>query len=146
MGLRDRDLLRVTVDGGTAGEGDGVAVVLLKQMNEVDGAVEVVGMVEKRQLDALTDGLEAGKVNACLEGSELVEDLSGTGKVHEVALGNKNVLFSTASDLAHTLEGLNVGVVEVIHDDHTVAGIEELDHSVRANVAGTAGNKDAVLA
>ena len=54
-------------------------------------------------------------------------------EIHRVALGLH------AGDAGDALQHLGLGVAEVIDDDHLFACLDQLYHSVAADIAGAAG-------
>lgn len=142
--LRDGHLLDHPVDGGRGGEYKILAVVLGEQVEEVEGAGEVVVVVADRLLDRLSDGLEPRKVDAGEE-RELREDGLEVCEVEQVNLTEDDEV-RLAGDVADADKRLLGRVVKVVDDHDLVAGLDELEDGMRADVAGTAGDEDDLVA
>ena len=67
----------------------------------------------------------------------LGEDAFEHGAVAHVRLVERDFL---PGDLLDAVQGLRVGVVEVVDDNHVHAPVEEFDAGVAADVSGSAGD------
>ena len=53
-----------------------------------------------------------------------------------------SVIHLFAGELLHPLQGLGVGVAQIINDHYLMAAFQQLDAGVCADVPGTAGDKN----
>ncbi len=141
--LGEGEGVRIAVDGGGAGEDDGLAAVLAHDVNERERVANVVGVVLDGLGDGLADGLEARKVNHAAR-VVLVEDLGERRAVVDVGLvegeiGGRVV----ADDGLDAVKDLGRGVGEVVDNNDLVAAREKFDDGVAADEPGTAGNEHA---
>ena len=139
--LGERQRVRVAVDGGGAGEDDGLAAVLAHDVDERERVADVVGVVLDRLGDGLAHGLVAGKVDNATR-AVLVEDLGERGAVVDVGLVEGEI---GGGGLTHdgldAVADLGRRVGEVVDNDDLVAALEEFDNRVAADEAGTAGHE-----
>ena len=114
--------------------------MLLHDLDEHDGADDVVGVVLHGLGDGLTDRLEPREVDHgvhLLRGEGFVEPFA----IENVAVVEGKVVSLVGDELLDAAQGLLGGVVEVIDDHHLASGGEELQAGVRADVAGAAGDE-----
>ena len=57
--------------------------------------------------------------------------------IQQVGLIEDNLL---SCDLLHTLQGLLTGIVEVVHNYHLIARVQQLHAGVASDVPGSAGH------
>jgi hypothetical protein len=69
----------------------------------------------------------------------LGEDLAQEGLVTDIALVETQIL---AGDVLHTVQGLGIGVAQVIDDHNIVTLVQKLHAGVGADITGTAGDKN----
>ena len=114
--------------------------MLLHDLDEHDGADDVVGVVLHGLGDGLADRLEPREVDhgvQLLRGEGFVEPFA----IENVAVVEGKVVSLVGDELLDAAQGLLGGVVEVIDDHHLASGGEELQAGVRADVAGAAGDE-----
>ena len=114
--------------------------MLLHDLDEHDGADDVVGVVLHGLGDGLADRLEPREVDHgvhLLRGEGFVEPFA----IENVAVVESEVVSLVGDELLDAAQGLLGGVVEVIDDNHLASGGEELQAGVRADVAGAAGDE-----
>ena len=113
--------------------------MLFGSFEDVDGAGYVVRIVLERQLRALTNGLESGKVNDAVNASTFcnalkrLEQGEAVSTIHFFNLGLK------PQNGVQSYEHLFFGVGKIIEDNRRVSGIYELHHGVRADVPCPSG-------
>ena len=132
----------ISVDGGRRGEDDVGDVVLLHAAQQAESAIDVDTVVLKRDLSALANGLEGGKVDDIVDVRVLLKHLVESLLVGDVALG---VFGALAGDELDAVEDLVGRVVEVVDDDDLVVGLEEGEGREGSDIAGTTSQCDAAL-
>ena len=135
--LADGELRRVAVDRSRGAEDQPLDPDLGHHFAEGGAAGDVVLVVEKGLFDGLAHGLEPGEVHHRLHrvgGEDAPQGLP----VADVDAGKGGC---PPGDLRHPLQGDGGAVTEVVDDDDVVAGLQQLDHGVRADETGTAGDE-----
>ena len=133
--LGDGDAGRVAVDGGRRAEHKVVAVVPAHDVQDGQGAVEVVGVVLDGLVDALAHRLVGCKLNDGGDVGALAEDVLDVIGLGHVRLIEAEVL---AGDLLDAVQHHRAGVVEVVRHDDVVPRVQQLDAGVAADVPGAA--------
>ena len=123
----------VTVDGGRGGEDDVVAVVTAHDIQNVQRAGQIVGVVLDGLGNALTHSLVGGELDHAVDVLVLGEDLLNGGFVGHVSLDKAEVL---ACDLLDAGQSLGAGVVVVIGHDNVVPSGQKFHTGVAADVTG----------
>ena len=92
-------------------------------------------------MDGLAYGFEAGEVD---DGGWLVvvKDLFESGLIQKVAFNESEVF---AGDLLDPAQGFFLAVAKVVDGYDIVAGLQEFDASVGADIAGAAGYEDGIV-
>ena len=116
-----------------------MAVVAAHDIQNIQRAGQVVGVVLDGLRDALADSLVGGKLDDAVDVLVLGEDFLDGGLVGHVSLDKAEVL---ARDLLDACESLRAGVVVVIGHDDVVARVQQLDTGVAADVTGTTANQN----
>ena len=145
----DGDFGGVAVDGGAGAEDDVFAVVTAHDVEEGEGATDVVFVVFPRFFDAFADGFKASEVDAGVEvvvGEDLFQGLTVAdvdGVEGDLAAGSgERGAGGGGEDFLDAAEGDGVAVAEVVDDDGGVAGEVEFDQGVGADEAGASGDED----
>ena len=135
--LSDGDGGRRAVHRGGGGEHQGKDLVLLHQLEQVQGAGQVVVVVFQRFLHRLPHRLEPGEVD---DPVELVgaKDRLGGGVVQQVDLAERHLF---AGDLLNALHHFGAGVAEVVQDHHLVSRVQQFHAGVASDVTGAAGDQ-----
>lgn len=110
-------------------------------LQESDGADEVVVVVKQGLLHALANSFQPGKMDDSLKplrGEDLVQRLL----VAEVNLAEVEVVGVVSGEFPDAEDGELGGVVEVVEDDNAEAELEKLEDGVAADVAGAARHQD----
>src|SRR5699024_11291686 len=111
----DGDAGGVAVDGGRRAEHKVVAVVAAHDVQDGQGAVEVVGIVFDGLVDAFAHGLVGRKLDDGGDVGALAEDVLHVAGPGHVRLIKAEVL---AGDLLDAVQHHRAGVVKVVrHDD-----------------------------
>ena len=126
-------LAGVTVDGGRGGEDDVVAVVAAHDIQNVQRAGQIVGVVLDGLGNALTNSLVGGELDHAVDVLVLGEDLLNGRFVGHVSLDKAEVL---ACDLLDAGQSLGAGVVVVIGHDNVVPSGQKFHTGVAADVTG----------
>ena len=116
----DGDLGGVAIDGGAGAEDDVLAVVVAHDVDEGEGAADVVFVVFPGFGDALADGFESGEVDAGVEGVVGEEVFEGLA-VADVDLVEGD--FWHTDELRCAAQGNGVAVAEVVDDHGGVSGV-----------------------
>ena len=107
-------------------------------------AGDVVPVVLQRLLHAFANRLEAGEVD---DGVNVVFGEDGVKRfsVQDVLLVETQlgVVGVDTADLADAVDGDLAGIAQVVHDDHAVASLDQLDAGMAADESGTARDQDA---
>ena len=88
--------------------------------------------------NTLAHCLQAGEMDNSL-GLFCLEHLCHCLCIADVGLVERNLL---ADDFTYTLQSLRVGVVEIIHYNHAVTSLVQLDNGVAADVSSTTREKN----
>ena len=136
-GLFKRHLVIAGVDRRRGGEDDVVHAVIAHGFAEADGGIEVVVVVLQRHGHRLAHGLEAREVDGAADVVLFKDAVEGRAVAHVVFV--EGHLF--AGDLLHALDGLGVGIDQIVDDDHAVAAVEKLHAGMAADIARAAGDK-----
>ena len=110
-----------------------MAVVAAHNIQNIQRAGQVVGIVLDGLGDALAHCLVSGKLDDAVDVLVLGEDLFDGGLVGHVGLDKAEVL---AGDLFHAGQGLGAGVVVVIGHDDIIPGGQKFHAGVAADVTG----------
>ena len=137
--LGDRHTGGVAVDGGGGAEHEVMAVVLAHHIQDDQRAVEVVVVVFDGLGHALADGLIGCELDDRRDVGTLGEDLLHILVFGHIGLIEAEVL---AGDLLDAVEDHGGCIIVVVRHDDVVAGIQELDAGVAADVACAAGNQN----
>ena len=137
-GFLQRHFVVGGINGGRGGEDDGLHVEGLHHLGQHQGRVQVVVVVFPGLGNALTHSLETGEVNDAVN-LVFLEDGGQQCFVPHIALVEFHLF---AGELLHPLQGLGVGVAQIINDHYLMAAFQQLDAGVCADVPGTAGDKN----
>ena len=137
--LGDRHTGGVAVDGGGGAEHEVVAVVPAHHIQDDQRAVEVIVVVFDGLGHALADGLIGCELDDRRDVGTLGEDLLHILVFGHIGLIEAEVL---AGDLLDAVEDHRGCIVVIVRHDNVVAGIQELDAGVAADVACAAGNQN----
>ena len=129
----------VAVDRGGGGEDDVVAVVAAHDVQNVQRAGQIVGVVLDGLGNALADGLVGGELDDTVNVLVLGKDLLHGVLVGHVGLDKTEVL---AGDLLDAGQGLGAGVVVVIGYNDVVPCGQKFHTGVAADVAGATANQN----
>ena len=116
----------------------------MQELDQVQGSRYVGLVVTKRDLGGFADGLQACKVNTGREGIGLKDMLEGR-TVQEVDLMKDQGALRVLGKILGPDKGFFRRVAQVVDNDESFAEVEKLNDSVRANEAGTTGDKDGLL-
>ncbi len=144
--LGDGHEVGLAVDGGAGGKDEVLHAMRPRHVAQRQGSGDVVPIVFQRLLHAFADGLECGEVD---DGVDVVrgkdplkrlpvEDV-GLVKRQAVALG----VCIGAGDGAHAGHGLFAGIAQIVHDDHAIPLVKQLDAGVGSNEPGASRHQDA---
>ena len=124
----------VSIHGGRGREDDVAASRLRHDLEQREGALHVHLVVQLRLRHALAHRLEPSEV---YHRAHVVLREHGRHRflVADVGLVKRGL---ASGELLHALQALEVGVAQVVHDDHLVVGAQQLQHSVAADVAHAA--------
>mmetsp|Transcript_6631 Transcript_6631/g.15185 ORF Transcript_6631/g.15185 Transcript_6631/m.15185 type:complete len:337 (+) Transcript_6631:88-1098(+) len=131
-------LLVGEVDRSGGGEDDVVAATLLHRLQDVNRSNEVVLVVPKRLRNALADSFQTREVDDSVEFLGREELIHSLGITH-VDSEDWDI---DLCDFLNSINGLWARVEKVVHDRDLEAGLQELNHSVGADVAGSASAAD----
>lgn len=139
MVFRQRQALRLAIDGCGRAENQRGDIAALHGCKKAVGTNDVVVVVKKRFFNGLANRLQPGEMN---DGLTLVlpQGRFDGRLVTNIAL-HQNWL--TPCDLLDPVECFRVTVTEVVENDNFVAGPKEFDAGVGSDVTGTARYKDA---
>ena len=104
---------------------------------DVEERAEVVLVVFKGLVHRLSDGLEGGEVNDCVN-MVLAEEGIYSGFVAEVHLDERQLLAEDGADAF--VVGL-VAIGHVVRNDDVIPGLRQLDRDVASDKSGSAGDK-----
>ena len=142
----DGHLIRIPVDGGAGGEHDALHAVPPRHIRQHQRAAHVVPVILQRLLHAFAHGFEAGEVDdavdVMLREHALQRGFVQDGGFDELEAVSFGVFRGQATDLANAVQGLFVGVAEVIQHHHAVVRVQQLHHGVAADEPGAAGDQD----
>jgi hypothetical protein len=138
MVFRDRQALRLAVDGGGRAEDQLLHADRAHRLEQAQRAVDVAVVVDERLLAGFADRLQPGEMD------DRRAAVAAHHRLEEVAVADVAALAGgrTPGDLLDAGEHLGMAVVEIVDDDDVAARLEQLDHRVRADIAGAAGNQD----
>mmetsp|Transcript_19311 Transcript_19311/g.53709 ORF Transcript_19311/g.53709 Transcript_19311/m.53709 type:complete len:373 (+) Transcript_19311:111-1229(+) len=144
--LRDWHGLWFAVDGCRRGEDDAAAAELIQELEEDEGAVEVVVVVEKGHAGAVANGLETSEVDAGCEGRRCLHDLPELRPVAHIDVVEDDALAAFLlrylAYLRHPVEGCVRGVGKVVNHHHVVVLIQQRCQRMTADVPATSGHQD----
>ena len=123
----------VAVDGGRGGEDEVVAVMTAHDVQDVERAGQVVGVILDGLGDALAHGLVGGELDDAVDVGVGGKDALHRRFVGHVGLDKAEIL---AGDLFDAGQRFGAGVVEVIRHDDVVPCGQKLHAGVAADVAG----------
>ena len=144
-GCTNREILADGHAGGVAvnrcggGEDDVMAIVTAHNIQDVQGAVQVVGVILDGLGNAFAHGLVGGKLDHTVNARIFRKDLFNCRMVGHVCFHKLEIL---TGDLAHTLQGFGAGVVIVICHHNIVTRIEKLHTGMAADVTGAAADQN----
>ena len=133
--LGDGDAGGVAVDGGRRAEHKVVAVMAAHDVQDGQGAVEVVGIVLDGLVDALAHSLVGRELDDGGDVGALAEDVLDVIGLGHVGFVEAEVL---AGDLLDAVQHHRAGVVKVVRHDDVVPCVQQLDAGVAADVSGAA--------
>ena len=105
---------------------------------EVKSTGNIVMVILQGLVHRLTYGLETGKVDDTVD-FFLFENLFQGSPVQKVDLVEGDFL---TRDLLHTVECFPAGIIEVVHNNHFITGVQKLNTGMGTDVACTACNQD----
>ena len=110
---------------------------LLHDLGQNQSGIQVIVIVFPGHGNTFANSLQTGKVDHT---ADLIfcKDLGQQSFVTNVAFVELQIL---AGQFLHTLQGLGVGIAQIVDDYNTVAAFQQLNTGVGANIAGTAGNQ-----
>ena len=130
-------VVRGAVDGGARTEHQPVHTGGLHGLQQVDGALHVVGVVVDGPLDRLADRLEAREVDDGLDGMAL-KGVPHQGGITHIALDEDRPRARQGSD---AVDHVGLAVAEVVEQNDLVSGLDQRHGRMAADVAGAAGEK-----
>ena len=116
-----------------------MAIVTAHNIQDVQGAVQVVGVILDGLGNAFAHGLVGGKLDHTVNAGIFRKDLFNCRMVGHVCFHKLEIL---TGDLAHTLQGFGAGVVIVICHHNIVTRIEKLHTGMAADVTGAAADQN----
>mmetsp|Transcript_26906 Transcript_26906/g.43159 ORF Transcript_26906/g.43159 Transcript_26906/m.43159 type:complete len:237 (-) Transcript_26906:59-769(-) len=119
------------VDGRGGGKHDGLAVVVLHRLEDVEGPDDVVLVVKHGLRDRLPNCLESSKVDNAIE-LLLLEKLVHSRCVAHIDLEKRHLV---TGDLLDAFQHLRACIHEAVHDGHPKTCFQQLHHGVGADVA-----------
>ena len=129
----NRDLSRVAVNGGRRTENDVLAAVVSHGVEEHECRVHVVFVVFERLCNGFADGLEPGKVNACVK-LIFAKDFVHGGGVTDVCVYEWN---GGSYEFAHAAEGFVAGIYKVIDDNDGMACFVKFNNCMASDISST---------
>ena len=132
-------LAGVAVDGGGRAEHEVLAAVTAHHIQNDQCAVEVIIIVFDRLGDTLAHSLVGCKLDDSGNVRALGEDLFHVLVAGHICFVEAEIL---AGDLLHAVQHHRRSVIVIVRHDHVVAGIQQFDAGVAADITGTAGNQN----
>ena len=129
----------VTVDGGGRGEDDVMAVVAAHNIQDVQRAVQVVGVVLDGLGDTFTNRLVGSELDDAVDIGILGKDFFHSLFVGHIRFHKAEIL---TGDLFDAGQCLGAGIVEVVRNDDVVSRGEKFYAGVAADVAGATANQN----
>ena len=112
-----------------------MAIVTAHNIQDVQGAVQVVGVILDGLGNAFAHGLVGGKLDHTVNAGIFRKDLFNCRMVGHICFHKLEIL---TGDLAHTFQGFGAGVVIVIGHDNVVPCGQKLYTGVAADVTSAA--------
>ena len=124
---------------GRGGEYEVLNAVAAHNVEEVEGADKVVAVVLQGLADALANSLETCKMHNGFDVGILLKNSFGCCLIAQLGIDKGD---SFAGDLLDADKGFLAGIAEIVNNDYVVAGLDELDAGVAADISGAAGDKN----
>ena len=128
----------LAVHGGRRGEDQVAHAGPLHGLEQRDAAAHVVVVIPQRLHGGLADGLEAGEVHDRLDALGGEEGIECRGVAH-IGLDEPRL---SAGDAADATQGFGAAVAEVVQHQRRIAGFDERDAGMHADIAAAAGDQD----
>ena len=108
-------------------------------IQQVQSAHQIVGVVLQGLGNAFAHCLQTGKVDHGVDIRILGEHGLGGSQIAQLSLDKGDLL---AGDLLYPAEGFLTGIGQVIHDHDVVAGLDQFNTSMAADITGAAANQN----
>ena len=133
--LTDGHTGRIAIHRCAGGEHKVFAVITAHHIQNVQGAVEVVGIIFNGLGNAFAHSLIGRKLDHRINIGVFGKDLFHLCLIRHVGFHKTEVF---ACDLLYTAHSLGAGIVKVIRHHNVIPGCEQLNAGVAANIAGAA--------
>ena len=138
MVLGQRQALRIAVHRSRRTEHQGPHTRRTHRLDQPQSAHDVVVVVLERFGDRLADRLQAGEMDhrRCLA---VGQHRAQRRRVTDVALYQRRL---SAGDALHPAQRFRIAVAEIVEHRHVMAGVQQFNAGMRADIAGTAGHEN----
>ena len=139
MGLVDRQVVRIAVDGGAGREHEAPALRVPQRAEQRERARDVVVEIRERLGDGGADRLQPGEMDHRLR-REVVHDVPHGRAVADVGAREPEV---AVRQLLDPRQALGARVAEIVDDMRLMARVQRLDERMPADISGPARDQDA---